>query len=316
MSEKTSELSLEKKGGQSIKRDTSSPQESKLKEFLTFERSCSSLTSGLPEILSFSVVLHTFCGYLLLSEHSLSPYLKNFIAFLLSSGTLYRLIQVVIYTAVMATLLCKLGAKTKNKTKIWYGTIKRVFSIYNVISRVLFMMTSFLLYIKFEEHLPLLILSVIVVGFDSLCMGNFSLKKEENYQTSHQTSLYLTFGKIIHVVANSIIVRFGSSTVFSAAAAIFGGLTLLWYSLAGYKLYIHKNPRRILQLFCSMVIASSLLFLLLIRPRKAGATFNLVQWSVALVVVTFYLYVYENKKRFTLVPPQKIIAEGKSPKDF
>lgn len=65
-----------------------------------------------------------------------------------------------------------------------------------------------------------------------------------------------------------------------------------------------------------MQVASSLLYLLLIRPRREGASFNFIEWFVALVVVAFYLHSYEERKRFSFVSTDRVISEERGLKDY
>lgn len=67
---------------------------------------------------------------------------------------------------------------------------------------------------------------------------------------------------------------------------------------------------------CSAHVASSLLYLLLIRPRRQGVGFNFVEWTVSLAVVAFYLNQYEQRKRFSFVSSARVITEERSLKDY
>lgn len=69
-------------------------------------------------------------------------------------------------------------------------------------------------------------------------------------------------------------------------------------------------------LVCSTQVASSLVYLLLIRPRREGAGFNFIEWAVSLAVVAFYLNSYEERKRSSFVSSSRVINEERSLKDY
>ena len=105
-------------------------------------------------------MLHTFCGYLLLSEHFLSPYVKEFAAALQASN-FFRVIEAVAYIIVTGTLCSKLVARLRYKNRIWFGIIKRLIGLHSILERVIVALTSFLLYVDFAENVPLLSLTAL-----------------------------------------------------------------------------------------------------------------------------------------------------------
>ncbi len=138
-----------------------------------------------------------------------------------------------------------------------------------------------------------MILAVSASLFDSLFTGNYCSKKEENYQSSHQLSLFLRVGVIAHFIVNCALVSLGQLTAFCVCTAIFGALTLIWHAFGGYRLFLHKVPRTIQLLFCAGLISTSMIYLLLVRPRERGIAFNFVEWGVSFIAVLFYLRCFE-----------------------
>lgn len=280
-----------------------------VEEFLTFERSCHHLTSAYIEILSFSFVIHTFFGYLLLANHPLSPYLTETILFFRTQVAPYRFFQGCTYILSILLLVSLFGAKLKYKTRIWFSAIKKIISFFGVLCKISTFLTSLLLYINLWENVPGMILVIGLFIFMSLFTENYSRRREENYQSSHRLSLIFKIGTIIQTSINCLIVHLGNLTTFCAFAALFGLLTLIWHAKGGYALFVHSTSRKIQLLFCGAIISSSLLFLLLIKPRQQKAVFNFVEWIVSMVVVTFYLNQYQKKKRFTFVCPSALIEQ-------
>lgn len=101
-----------------------------IREFLSFERTTSSLTSGMMEVLSFSVVVHTWVGYLLLSEHAWSPSARALVDYLQTNQTLYQVISIFSYLLGFLMIFCLLGAKKKYKNRLWYSLVQKIVGSY------------------------------------------------------------------------------------------------------------------------------------------------------------------------------------------
>lgn len=274
-----------------------------VKDFLTFESSCHHLTSAYIELLSFSLVIHTFVGYLLLSNHPISPYFREILLLFRTQSAPYRLFQACTHALNIILLLSLLGAKLKYSTRIWFSAIRKIISLFGILSKISMILTSFLLYINLWENIGAMIISISLFIFKSLFIGNYTSNKQENYQISHQFSLIMRIGMIIQLFINCLIVHYGNLQIFCSSAAFFGLLTLIWHSKGGYGLFTHSASRKIHLLLCGAIISTSLLYLLLIKPRKDDAVFNLVEWAVSMIVVTFYLNQDQKKKRFTFCSP-------------
>lgn len=133
-----------------------------------FERTTSPFTSGREELLSFSVVVHTLLGYLLLSTHQWSSSAKSFLTFLQVNQAIYRLIQIICYLIAIFMVFCLLGAKAQHKNRLWYSLVKRVVGSYTVYSKILFVFSSHFLYLSLSDNLALLILTLLTSVINSL----------------------------------------------------------------------------------------------------------------------------------------------------
>lgn len=105
---------------------------------------------GYSELLSSCVIVHTFVGYLLLSDHFLSPFVQQLASSLKDSKGLYIVFQVAVYMLNLILVVCLFGAKKKYKTHIWFSTVKRVLSLYCILTKMSIFLTSMLLYLKWE----------------------------------------------------------------------------------------------------------------------------------------------------------------------
>lgn len=245
-----------------------------LRDFLSFERTCFSLTSSYIELPTFLVVFHTFFAYLLLSEHNFSPFAHKIVATTRDSPTLYLLLQILIYSLNLMMIIVLLGCNLRYKNHIWFSAVKRILSLYSFLARGLVFLTAMLCYIDLEENLFALFMSITVSIFNELLLGNYCLKKDENYQSSHQMSFILRVGIIVNFISNCFLVRFGHLRVFCFCSAILGGITLLWHHLGGYQLFFHKISRIINLIFCSSLVSSSLIYFLLTCSVGKGVSFN------------------------------------------
>lgn len=129
-------------------------------------------------------------------------------------------------------------------------------------------------------------------------------------------SLARTVGVIINLLVSCLLVRLKSFKVYCAWGVAFGIFTFFWHGLGGYRLFVHKFSRRTLLLFCALAISNGLTFLIQLLPRKEGSEFNFVEYGVSLVVMSFYLYLVEQKNRNNFVESAKIAEDGQSPKKY
>lgn len=69
------------------------------------------------------------------------------------------------------------GAKLKYKKALWFGSVKRIISLYSLLARGSLVLTALLLYIQFSENIAAAILSTTIALFDSLLVGNYDTKR-------------------------------------------------------------------------------------------------------------------------------------------
>lgn len=142
---------------------------------------CINSSSGIEEVLSLLFVVQSLLGHFLLSQTSLSTYISSFLSFVDRGTILYRVIQISIYimSVIMIVSICLV--KLKNKNTIWFTTVKRLITAFDFISKVLLFLNAIFLFLAFEENIPMAILAVLISMFNSLFLGNYYLRKEENY---------------------------------------------------------------------------------------------------------------------------------------
>lgn len=100
------------------------------------------------EILSLTVVAHTFVGFLLLSNDFLSDLTKKIVLFIESNSALYRMVQILLYLLDILLIVSLCVAKIKHKACIWYSSIRKVVSNLNVFARLLLFSSSLLAYVS------------------------------------------------------------------------------------------------------------------------------------------------------------------------
>jgi small basic protein len=286
-----------------------------LAELVAFERTCGTLSSGLTHMFSILLPFHTFLGYLLVSNHALSGFADQLVAVLGNNDFVYRMFQVSMYLLNLTLLGCLVGANQKHKAKIWYSSLKRVLSLYPLLSQLALYLTAFLLYLRVNvpDNLVAFALSAGVSLCNSVVFGNYHLKKEGNYQQSQQNSLVFLVGVIVHLMANCLLVAYGNELGFEVSAAIIGAAYLGWFLKVGYRLYQHPTARWLHLFTSALVISTAILYLLLADPENN--TFDFAELAVILCIMCCFLYIYEQRRRFHFIHPDKIIAEGGSLKD-
>jgi hypothetical protein len=90
----------------------------------------------------------------------------------------YRLSQVIIHLLNIGMVVSLFGAKLKYRNCVWFGTVKKIVSLFSLLSRLLLCLTFFLLLIAFEENLLITLLAVCISVFDALFVNNYFLRKE------------------------------------------------------------------------------------------------------------------------------------------
>ncbi len=208
------------------------------------------------------------------------------------------------------------GCKLEYKNKLWFSSVKRVIALYSGLSKVLIFLTAMLLYINLEENLAAFLIATVVSIVDGLLFGNYCFKKDENYQSSHYLSFILRIGIIVSLLSNCFLVHFGSLNIFCIFSAVLGGMTLLWHHFGGYQLCFHKITRLIQLVFCTSVISFGLIYLLLACPKVKRVSFNALEFGISFTAVLFYLYHYENKKRFNFIDVRQTIEKGNKIKNY
>ena len=106
-------------------------------------------------------------------------------------------------------------------------------------------------------------------------------------------------GFIVQILVNCLLVEVGHCTAYCAAASFTGLLYLVWYLLQGYKLYLHSTARKIHILYSTLMISCSLNYLMLICPINPVPAFSFIDLTILLIAVSCFLYVYEEKRRFS-----------------
>lgn len=140
--------------------------------------------------------------------------------------------------------------------------------------------------------MPLILLAILTSMIDNVFVENFTIKKENNYQGSYRNSLIFRVGVFIITINNAITYHFGTLTLFNVGSALAGGFTLLWFILGGYQLYLHRTPRMILLFGCGFMITNGVILLLLIKPRIEGTNFSILEWTITLGIVMFFLTIF------------------------
>ena len=100
-----------------------------------------------------------------------------------------------------------------------------------------------------------------------------------------------------------MLVEVGDYTLYCVFAAVSGIVYLIWYLVQGYKLYLHSTARKIHLIFSTLTVACGLNYLMLVVPIKTVATFDFIDLAILLVAVSCFLYVYEEKRRFSFENP-------------
>ena len=242
-----------------------------------------------------------------MAPHSLSSYIIDFVTLAKGSAVINIGLQIFNYIFNFLLIVCPFLADEKHKGKIWYTTLKRVIGIYPLLAKMTLFLSGSLLYLEFYSNLPALLLSSAINLFNIIVLGNYHLKKEENYKSSQRGAIILQLGLIGQILINTTLVQVGNSNIYIASAAFFGLLYLIWQLVVGYQFYVHSTSRKIHLFFSTMMIASSLNYTLLIFPVKSIDTFNFIDFIILFVTVCVFLRVYEEKRRFWFENPEILI---------